>query len=160
MSFLTNYHDATFTARDRGAISEALSEAVGGLERGNNLFREVLCDYFMARDPDSIPAYEVKRISDKLLIVFDIITDFIRYFYLVTASKWEPEVDDFFRTVKNLSDGLECDKLRDELWTKVRGDADSPIRTKLNETENMEDKEAMKELIVELQNIEGSNSTY
>ncbi len=146
MSFLVNYHEATFTARDREAMVEALSSAVGDLERGNNLFHEVLCDYFMARDPDAIPAIEVNRISDKLLIVYDIITDFIRYFYLVTASRWEPEVDIFSQTVKRLSDGLECDKLRDELWSKVRGEADSPIRAKLDETEGMEDEAAIKEL--------------
>ena len=146
MSFLSNYHEATFTARNRAAMVEALTDAAGDLERGNNLFHEVLCDYFMARDPDAIPANEVNRISDKLLIVYDIITDFVRYFYLVTASKWEPEVEIFLQTVKRLSDGLECDKLRDELWRKVRGDTDSPIRAKLDETEDMEDEAAIKEL--------------
>ena len=146
MSFLSNYHEATFTARDRAAMVEALSSAVRDLERGNNLFQEVLCDYFMERDPDAIPANEVNRISDKLLIVSDIITDFVSYFYLVTASKWEPEVDIFFKTVKRLADGLECDNLRRELWPKVRGEADSPIWAKLDETEDMEDEAAIKEL--------------
>lgn len=146
MSFLSNYHEATFTAKDRDAIGEALYDAVKDLERGNNLFQEVLCDYFMGRDPDAIPAIEVNRISDKLLIVSDIIMDFIRYFYLVTASRWEPEVAVISRTMKRIGDGLECDRLRDELSTRARRDVDGPIRAKLNETEDMEDEAAIKEL--------------
>ena len=159
MSFLANYHEATFTARDRAAMVEALSDAVQDLERGNNLFHEVLCDYFMGRDPDAIPANEVNRISDKLLIVSDIIMDFISYFYLITASKREPEVDIFFQTVKRLADGLECDNLRSDLWTKVGGAADSPIRAKLDETEGMEDEEAIKELKALLTERNGNNSS-